>query len=198
MIDPRAARLWSHRGLFLGLCALVLFYCMLPLGAAPAEWPLPAALVNLLPDGLSPHEWPGPDYLLCLTLVWVFRRPEFIPAPMIVLVFFAADLLSMRPPGLWTAIVLAGTEFVRRRENATRDLPFLGEWLMAASVLAAMVLAERFALAVFMVPRVDLGPVLIRLVATILIYPFMALLMHYAFGLRRAATGEVDAFGKKL
>ena len=179
MVDPVAASRFGHRALFVGLAALILFVRLLPLSAEPSHWP-------------------GPDVLLCLTVVWALRRPDYSPAPVIAAIFFVEDLLTLRPPGLWTLIVLVGTEFLRRRETGTRDLPFLAEWAMAGIVMAAMMLANRLAYAVFVIPEGGFGQMLAQLTVTVIAYPVLALIMQASVGLRRAATGEVDALGHRL
>jgi rod shape-determining protein MreD len=179
MVDPVAAARVGFRTLFFALATLILFVRILPLSTAPGGWP-------------------GPDLLLCLTVVWVLRRPDYVPALSIAAVFLIDDLMSLRPPGLWSLIVLMGTEFLRSREAATRDLPFMLEWVLAGGVLAAMLFANRFAHAVFMIPQSGLSQVLVQFMATCLAYPVLAIVMQLCFGLRRAATGEVDALGHRL
>lgn len=198
MVDPRTAARLSYRALYLALAFLGLFVRLLPLSAAPQPWPLPEGLLRAMPGWMLPAEWPGPDVLLALTILWVQRRPDFIPAPMIALVFFLDDLMTMRPPGLWALVVLTGTEVLRARETGMRDLPFWGEWLVGALAMTAMVLAYRFLLALFIVPGVSLGPAILNLVATVALYPVLALALQVAFGLSRTATGEVDALGQRL
>ena len=198
MVDPRTATLWGYRSLFLGLVAVILFLRLLPLSALPDAWPLPEGILAHFPDWLYPQDWPGADMLLCLTIVWVQRRPDFAPTLMVAGVFLLEDLLTFRPPGLWAAIVLIGTEFLRQRENSTRDLPFWGEWAMVAAVIAAMTLANRLILALFMVPQVALGQAVLYMVTTIVIYPGLAMVMQYVLGLHRAAPGEVDTWGRRL
>lgn len=179
MVDPVAASRLGHRALFVGLAALILFVRLLPLSTLPARWP-------------------GPDMLLCLTVVWVLRRPDYSPALVIAAIFLTEDLLTLRPPGLWAMIVLMGTEFLRRRETGTRDLPFLAEWGMAAATMAAMMLVYRLAFVVFVIPQGSFVQSLVELIATAITYPVLAVLMQFSFGLRRAATGEVDALGHRL
>jgi len=179
MVDPiRADRLF-HRALFVAIAVLVLFVRMLPLTAMPPRWP-------------------GPDLILCLTLAWVLRRPDYTPALIVAGVVLVEDLLSMRAPGLWPLIVLGATEFLRSRKAVLRDLPFLLEWLLAAALIIAMALAHQAVLALFAVPQARPGPVLIRALVTIAAYPLVVLVSHHAFGLRRVAPGEVDALGHRL
>lgn len=198
MVDPRTATVWGYRALYAVLAVAVIFFGLLPLSVAPAAWPLPGAVLEAMPDWLYPYDWPGADVLLVLTIVWVLRRPDFAPILLIGAVFLLDDLLSYRPPGLWTALVLIATEFLRARESGTRDLPFWGEWAMVGAVMLAMVVANRLILALFLVPQVALGLDLILLATNILLYPVIALAMNFALGLYRPAPGEVDTWGRRL
>jgi len=179
MVDPMRARHLAYRLLFLGLAAFFLFLRLLPLSAMPARIP-------------------GPDLVLALTLLWVLRRPEQVPAPMIAAVFLVEDLMTGRPPGLWAAIVLGGTEFLRAREQGLRDAHFLFEWMGAGLVVLAMILFNRLVLALFVVPQAALGPEMLHGVMTILAYPVLAIALQTTVGLRRAAPGEVDAMGRRI
>ncbi len=156
------------------------------------------AFVQLLPLGSGSGGLPGPDLLALLAIAWVLRRPDFVPIGLIAVVMLAADFLFMRPPGLWAAIVVLGTEFLRVREQGLRDLPFLVEWGLVAGVLLAMTLGEALARLAFMVDQPSLGLTLIHLILTILAYPVVVGVTAFAFGLRRAAPGEVDDMGRRL
>ena len=48
------------------------------------------------------------------------RRPDFLPVLLIGAVVLLEDLILLRPPGLWTALVILATEFVRARAALTR------------------------------------------------------------------------------
>ncbi len=179
MAEAVERRIWVYRGLFLGLALLALFLKLLPLGGVPG--------------GL-----PWPDLLLCLTMAWVLRRPEYLPALLVAGVYLLADFLLMRPPGLWALLVLLGTEFLRSRSALTRELTFVMEWMMVAGVMAAMVLGMRLVLAVAMVPQAPLDMTLAQLTLTILSYPLVVMVSSYALKVHKPATGEVDAMGRRL
>ncbi|MDF2141297.1 rod shape-determining protein MreD [Paenirhodobacter sp. CAU 1674] len=179
MIDPLTTRRIAHRALFVALAAVILF-------------------LRLLPVNPMSHGVPGPDLTLAMTLAWVLRRPDYVPALLIVAVFFLEDLMFWRAPGLWTLIVLAATEFLRAREVSLRDMPFVLELALMGGLMVAMVLANRMVLALVMVDQPPLGLELLRLLMTLAAYPFVVALSKLAFGLRRAAPGEVDAFGHRL
>ena len=179
MVDPIRARHLAYRLLFLGLAGFFLFLRLLPLSAMPARVP-------------------GPDLLLALTLLWVLRRPEQVPALLVAAVFLIEDLMTGRPPGLWAAIVLGGTEFLRAREQGLRDAHFVFELLTAGLVILAMILVNHLVLALFVVPQTTLGPEVLHGVITMFAYPVLAITLQTAIGLRRAAPGEVDAMGRRI
>lgn len=179
MAEPVQTLPWRYWGIFAGLAVVSVFWRMLP---------LPGAAVSL----------PGPDLLLCLVLAWVLRRPDYMPALLVAAVFLIEDLLLMRPPGLWALIVLGGAEFLRARQPLMRELPFLLEWAMVGAVIVAMWMAERLVLGIVMVPQPALGGSLVQLAATLAAYPPVVLASHVALRVRKPATGEVDALGRRL
>jgi rod shape-determining protein MreD len=178
MADPVARRRLSYRLVFLAILALVM-------------------LAKLMPLHPGPGSWPAPDILVLITFAWLLRRPDYVPVVLVALVFLLADLLFLRPPGLWAAIVVLATEFLRSREPGWRDIPFLLEWGIVAAVLTAMTLAYSAALAVFFVDQPGLGLTLLHLAITIAAYPVVVLLTARALGLRKAAPGEVDQLGHR-
>ncbi len=134
---------------------------------------------------------------MLITCAWVVRRPDFLPTLLIAAVFLLGDVIFMRPLGLWAAFVVMGTEFLRMRAVAWRDLNFLLEWFMVAGVLSAMTLVNRLVLWVIFVDQPALGLTLIRLLGTIAVYPLVVLLAARFFGLRKLAPGAVDRLGHK-
>lgn len=170
---------WIFRGLFLALALLLLFVRLLPLGSAPGSLP-------------------GPDLLLCLILVWTIRRPDFLPMPLILVVILIEDLILMRPPGLWTAVVVLATEFLRGRAALTRELNFLVEWMLVSGIMLGMMLTYRVALSLTFVPQPAFGFAVVQLLWSIALYPLVVALSRLILDLRKPATGEVDSFGRRL
>ena len=168
------SRLWTMRLLFLGLGFFVMFLALLPLET-------------------TPRRWAGPDFLVLLAVVWTIRRPEYAPALSLAALFLLADFLFMRPPGALTAIVVVAGEFLRRRAVFLRDATFMMDWLAAAGAIAGIALAYRTFLAVFLVEQVPLGLTLIQVIVTVAFYPLVVAVCRFAFGLRKATPGEIDA-----
>ncbi len=154
--------------------------------------------VALLPVHPGQISFPGPDLVLCLALVWVVRRPDVLPLWPIAAITLLGDFLFQRPPGLWTALVILATEFLRGRAILMRDLPFLMEWAIVAAVLSTASLAYRAVLAVTLVGPPPLGPALAHLALTVLAYPVLMVLSRLAFGVDKIAPGEVDDMGRRL
>lgn len=170
---------WLFRALFLALALGLLFLRLLPLEHEPGTLP-------------------GPDLLICLILAWVVRRPDFLPLPLILIVILVEDLILMRPPGLWTAIVVLATEFLRSRIALTRELNFVAEWMLIAGVMLGMMLAYRLALVVAFVPQPAFGFAIVQFLWSIALYPLVVALSRLVLDLRKPATGEVDDFGRRL
>jgi rod shape-determining protein MreD len=170
---------WRYWALFGAFVLASLFWRMLPLGGGG-----PAL--------------PGPDLVLCVVLAWVLRRPDYMPALMVAGAVLAEDLLLMRPPGLWALLVLLASEFLRGRQPLMREFPFAMEWALVGVVIVAIWLAERLVLGLVVVPMPPLGMSLLELGATLMAYPLVVLVSHWLLGLRKPATGEVDALGRRL
>ena len=155
-------------------------------------------LIRMLPIGTEPTVIPFPDFLLAITLAWVARRPDLVPFAAIAVLFFMADLLMQRPPGLYTAVVLLFTDMLRRRTEGIRNLPFVLEWMAIAAVLAGITVSYRAILFVTVTPMAPLGLTLLQLVITAAFYPVIAVALQVLLGLRKPARGEVDTRGKPL
>jgi rod shape-determining protein MreD len=199
MVERRQTQRLLYMLLFLGLALLVTFFRLLPLGSYgfPLGPILPEVEDNVT-QGWGLRNLPMPDLMLCLTLAWVVRRPSMLPAWVIVVYFFLEDILLMRPPGLWALVVLLATEFLRKRTEHLRQHGFLLEYMMIFAVMLAMFVANRAVLAIVMGPQAPLGLSLAQFLGTVLAYPAIVALSHFVFGLRKPATGEVDALGQRL
>ncbi|MCG6904677.1 MAG: rod shape-determining protein MreD [Rhodobacter sp.] len=153
-------------------------------------------LFYLLPTQLGPRGLPGPDLLLCVTILWLLRRPHYVPTLLVAAVFLLADMLFLRPPGLWAALVVLAVEFLRARETSSREQPFLVEWAIVAGVMLAITLAYRLILALFLIDQGGLNLALMQLFVTILAYPVVVLVSRFLFGVARMTPGETDARGR--
>lgn len=179
MVEGGSRTIWLYRGLFVALAAFVLFLRILPLGSIAGNWP-------------------GPDLLLCLIMAWVMRRPDYLPVLLIALVVFIEDLILMRPPGLWTALTVVATEFLRSRVALTRELNFAVEWLLVAGLMIGMLLAYRLIFALVLLPQPPLGFALMQILWSVLCYPVIVIASRLALYLRKPAMGEVDERGRRL
>jgi rod shape-determining protein MreD len=179
MVDPALSRKWAYWTLFLVLAGLMFFMRLIPLQTTPSNWAMP-------------------DLLVCMCFAWVLRRPDYTPVLLIAAVMLLADMLFQRPPGLMAALVVIGTEFLRRRTNLMRELPFLFEWAMVAGVMVAMLIAYRLVLIVVMQPRPSFWLSMTLLISTIAAYPLVVAFSRYVLGVRKIAPGEVDELGHRI
>ena len=170
----RPGRQVAAGSILFGLCVAVLLF------------------IRLLPLSTGLTGWPGPDLALCLTFAWVLRRPDQLPALVIVAAMLVEDVLLYRPLGLWPVMVLLGTEAARLREARWRDQPFMIEWLRVAIMIGAMMLGYRVVQAVFLVPNAVLGQVILQYLATIVAYPVVVFVARWLIGLRRISPVEAE------
>ena len=146
----------------------------------------------------DPVRWIAPQFLVLLAVTWVTRRPSFAPVWVIAGLFLLADLLFLRPPGLWTALVLILTEILRGRSRSMRTLPFWLEWATVAAGIIIITLIDRFTLSMVLVSQASFGLTLIQLILTLAFYPVMVFISYALFGVNRPAPGEVDALGHRM
>lgn len=177
MADSVAMRIWLGRALFLASALMLIFFDLVPLGFEPRFVPLP-------------------DLLLCLVLAISLRRAEFAPVWLIAPVFLASDLIFMRPPGLWTGIVLISCAFLRQQEYRLREHFFLYEWLTVATTLIVAVLSERAILSLALVPVAEFGRVTLYVLTSVAAYPAVVLFCRYALGIRKVTPREAVMFGR--
>lgn len=202
-------RLWLMRAAFIALALLILFFYLLPIDTQPVGLfatellpplaeidPAEARLRALLDQGRT-RFWIAPDLLICFALAWSLRRPEYVPAVSLALVFLIADLLLQRPPGLWAALALMACENLKMRGRTLRDGTFGGEWVAVTMLLVGILLANRIVLSVLMIPPPQLGLSLLQLAATILIYPGVVAVTHVVMRVRKSAPGDLDALGQR-
>lgn len=173
MAETGPLHLWLMRALFAALAGVIVFARLLPL--------------DTLPPG-----WAGPDLFLALAFAWAVRRPEYVPPLLVAILALAMDLLLQRPPGLWAALTVIGSETLRRRAPALRDRTFLAEWAAVSGTLVLMVLAYRLVLTLLIVDQAPLGLSLMQLLSTLVIYPLIAMLSHFLFGVRKRAPGGFE------
>ncbi len=176
MIGPAARARWTGLALYVLMAFVLLFLRLLPVS--------PGAI------GL-----PGPNLLLALTLAWMLRRPDQVPALAIAAVTLVEDLVLMRPPGLWAAVVLLGSEAARNREARWREAGFVVEWLRVSMLMGAMMLANRVVSVLFLLPVPPLGMILLQLIATIAAYPAVVLFGRLCLGMRRMSIAEAERLG---
>lgn len=170
---------WTYRVLFVIVALAVLFFRLLPTGGVAGDWP-------------------GPDLLLCVIFAWMMRRPDWLPVWLLAAVLLTEDMMVLRPPGLWTAIVIIAAEFVRARIALTRELVFVAEWAMVAGLMVACMLVYRLVFTLSFLPQPGFGFALVQTLWSILCYPLVVGINRFAIDLRKPSTGEVDRFGRPL
>ena len=176
MAETASRQVWIGRGVFLGLAFGIMFVQLLPLDQRPTVF--------------SP-----PDLLLTLALVWAARRPDFVPFVLIGLVFFLADLLFQRPPGLYAALVVIASEVIRGRARTLRETTIFGEAGMIAVAVIAIMFVNRAVLALVLTPQASQVQMILHILATLVAIPFVMGIAQFVFGVRRPVPGQFETKG---
>ena len=179
MVDPVTRSIWLHRLLFIAIALGLLFFRLLPLGSMAGDLP-------------------GPDILLCIVFAWTMRRPDYLPALLLAAVVLLEGMILMRPPGLWTALGILASEFVRARVALTRELSFGVEWLLVAGLMVGMLLAYRIVFAMVLLPQPGFGFAMVQMLWSIVCYPAVVALSRFVLDLHKPAMGEIDAYGRRM
>ena len=150
-----------------------------------------AGFVQLLPLDIGPDDWvPGQELVLVMAFAWVVRRPEYVPALLLAAVFLIADILFMRPPGLWAALVVLAGEFLRGRRARAFAATLFMEWLLIAIVLLVMKVVEIVMLLLSGAGHAGMDVTIMHLGLAILFYPVVVLLSERVLGIRKLHLGD--------
>lgn len=195
MIDSATREVWAHRILFVVLALVFLFFRLLPLGEVIAPCGPEATGCRLM--AWFSH-MPGPDLLLCIIFAWTMRRPDYLPVLLIAAVVLLEDLIMLRPPGLWTGLVVLVSEIIRSRVALTRELNFGVEWLLVSAMMVVMLIVYRMAFGLVLLPQPPFGFAMVQVIWSILCYPLVVFLSRVVLDLYKPGMGEVDAYGRRL
>ena len=174
MIDTLLLKTWAYCAGFVFLAMLLTFTELLPLNTLPTNWVMP-------------------DVLLCVTFICSIRRPQYVPILIISLVFLFLDLLLNRPPGLFAALTLMASEWLKRRSRRSKEFSFVKEYLSVAVAIAAVLLGTRWGLGGVMAPMPEAYLTISEVLSTVLFYPIVVLFTQVILKVRRPASGEREA-----
>ena len=209
MNDQSPAVLWAMRLGFVLLVFLILFFHLLPLDTQPIGLFMPDLLplentapaearLEVLLGHEQPRRWIGPDLILSFACAWSLRRPEYVPALSLALVFLFADLLLQRPPGLWALLALIGCENLKSRARSLRDANFTAEWITVGDVIISITLLNQIVMALMLIDTPKLALILSELGMTLLFYPLIVLITHSLMRVRKTAPGDLDGLGQRV
>ncbi len=150
--------------------------------------------MQLMPINPGEPGFPGPDVMLCITCAWVLRRPDQLPAVIIVAMVLIGDFMLGRPFGLWSLLVLVATELLRPRAQRWTDQAFVFEWLRVSVLIGLMLIGYRVLMVLFLLPVPALGSVMLQCLATVAAYPAVVLMLHL-IGVRRLSAAEIELMG---
>lgn len=204
MAEPGLPHRWTGRLLFFLVSISTIVAAILPIHSSrsSAEEALGSGLLAVDTISFSyPITATGiffPDVMLVLTFVFALRRPDMVPFWLIGLVFFLADVVLLRPLGLWTILVIISVEFLRRRARQPRKGNLYSEWMTASAAIAGVFLINTLILSFALVPQAQFSLVLIKAGLSILAYPLFATVMELIFRLKPIPLTDRERYSNRL
>ena len=96
------------------------------------------------------------------------------------------------------AVAVVGVaEYLRSRPDLTIEVPFAFEWAVAAAMMAAILVGTAAVLTLFGAPAPGLGPLLVKLLGSVAVYPIFVFLGRVFFGAQRSTRSEYFGFGSE-
>lgn len=149
---------------------------------------------GMAPVSMTPFAIPSPDLVFCLIAAWLVRRPDLVSAGVIIAAVLTAEIFLLQTPGLWSAIVLLASEYLRASAERIRSRPFLYEWLLVAAVYVAAVIAHQFFLALTFLPAPSPEWALLHGVETLLAYPLVVAITNLLFRVTKPGPDDSSIF----
>lgn len=143
-----------------------------------------ATLMAMLPMGLAAGSAVTPDIFFALSVAWVIRRPDTAPIAVVFLGAIFADIMLMRPLGLWALIIVLSVEAVRSQAITIREQMFFVEWLIFVLTFGVALLIYALILKITFTPVPNFGLIFGYFLNTILTYPAVVAILHWVFRVR--------------
>ena len=167
MSNIPSERIWIYRFIFIAVAIFLI-------------------LANLMPLQTTPQSWPWPNILLLVIFCWSLREPNFVPIPLIIAILLLQDFLLHRPPGLFSGISVMIFILIKAITASSDDKSFLAEWVRVSLAFAAISLIYHLVLTLSFVNTSQLRIRLIQTIFNISLYPFIVLVSHYIFRVKRS------------
>lgn len=152
-----------------------------------------AILTAMLPMGLPADSVPMPDLVFAVAFAWTIRSPSTAPFGLIAGVALLADILLMRPIGLWALCLLLATEFARMYRWQIREQLLVVEWGIFAVAFALALSLHSIVLGMAFSPRPGFYLALTYFWSTVIAYPVVVLILHWVFGVRSPKVAASSA-----
>lgn len=179
MADTSTSRKWTMRGGYLLLAVVVVF-------------------AQLVPLQTTPRGWAAPDLILCITLAWALRRPDYVPALAIAAAMVFADFMLHRPPGLMALLAVISAEYLKSQIVDVHNEGFLTELVLAALAILFVMIGARIILALLVLPRPPLGLLAQQAALTIIVYPAVVAVSTLIFRVRVRTANEAATGSRSL
>ena len=120
-----------------------------------------------------------PDLLTCLVFAILINKPKLFPSYIILLIYILADIILMKPIGLYCALMFVAAELIRKYNNIIRKETFLIHWFIFFSSLIVVQILYLSSHKLFFMPSPQLILLTKQFVLTVFFYPLFDLSLKF-------------------
>ena len=142
--------------------------------AAPGAVTLFMVLLGVVPTDIPYFGAVAPALPLTAVYYWVVYRPDLMPRTLVFAAGLLDDVLTATPLGLHALIFLVVLWALLPQRRFLVGLPFPVVWLGFTGIMLAVTIAEWLLVTLYLFAPVPLGPLAIRAVLTIGLFPAVA------------------------
>ena len=158
---------------YIALMFTIIFFHLLPL--------------NFIPRGLI-----SPDWMLLFTFAWLLRMPRYVPIGLIAALFLLSDMIFLRPPGLWTALVVVACIRLRSLGGSLRAQTFVMEWFSVAVTAVLFSIGYMLVLGILLYDIGSMDLFFLQLAITVLCYPVAVFVSQSIFNVRKPSPRDIE------
>ncbi|MGV6838578.1 MAG: hypothetical protein ACWA40_00130 [Planktomarina sp.] len=142
------------------------------------------------PSGVEARYF-NPDLILALTLSWALYRPDVLQPILVGTALLCADFILQKPPGLWAALVVLGTVFLRGRKAEYDHRTFIDTWVLLSIVTICLFVLYNFVLRVTFSPAPSFMLGMAETISTCMTFPLIHIISAQVFQMTPNLKKEV-------
>ncbi|MCY4326047.1 MAG: hypothetical protein OXC53_00445 [Rhodobacteraceae bacterium] len=137
---------------------------------------------------------PRPDFIYCFMICWLVRQPASVSIVAVVTASLTTELLLLKTPGLWSALLLALCQYYFDNHERIRAWPFWLEWAFVVFTFALAQAICHLLLEITFLPAATVPSIFLHIGVTAIAYPPVVLMSNWVFRVTKPRSWETRMF----